>query len=200
VGPFDFQRVSAERDAVHGRLAPVLHHHRYSPQIELLDKPVDNLGMFGRGKPVSRWWHRQPETRVIERDTAKVASEPLDDLAVKKRPGRVAMQQQQCRAATLIDIMHHGLSNLQVATLERVQLFRQPSRTVLIRHSGPAVLIDPPLGRPSGFDIPATEQLIAACHQLPGHQSGTDPQHGNIEVKDHPGQVVSGVGRVMTYP
>jgi hypothetical protein len=48
---------------------------------------------------------RHAVARVIHGHTAEVALECSDDLAIEEGPGRVSMQEQECLALALIDVV-----------------------------------------------------------------------------------------------
>jgi hypothetical protein len=60
----------------------------------MVDEVADDAGVFAGAVAVSIGTVREPEPRIVDCDAAESIMEAGDDLAIKKAPGRIAVQQQ----------------------------------------------------------------------------------------------------------
>jgi hypothetical protein len=95
----------ADRHRQPDRAAPILTHQRDAGQVELGDESLHHRRVLGHGVTVARRRGRQPESRVVQGDAAKPVLEPVDDVAVQKRPGRIAVQPKKDRSLAFVDVV-----------------------------------------------------------------------------------------------
>jgi hypothetical protein len=84
---------------------------------------------------------RKPEARVIERNAAKVFAQRQDQFAIHKRPGRVAVQQQQRWPAAFVDVMHAVPIHREEPALKGEQRIADPGRARVWWHAHRYLLI-----------------------------------------------------------
>jgi hypothetical protein len=102
------------------RTTPVLHHQRRPAQVEFQDQILDHLRVFRGGVSVAGGRLRQTESRIIDCDTTVSVPQAGDHVPVQERPGRVAVQQDQRRPGTLVEVMHPRPVDVFEVTGERV--------------------------------------------------------------------------------
>ena len=95
----------SQRRSQADRPAPILRHERHIAQIQLGDKSRQIVDM--RRQPIieRRRLVAEPAADVIRRDDAMMAAPSGDQVPPVERPGRIAMHQQQRRAAAFVKIM-----------------------------------------------------------------------------------------------
>lgn len=108
------------------RAAPVLRDQRHVFQPEGVDETRDHFCVLLGEVAVSRFCLRESEPRVVHCDATEVVSQRGDDVTPEERPGRVAMQEKQCRPGTLVDVVHGVPVDLDEAALERKQVVIDP--------------------------------------------------------------------------
>jgi hypothetical protein len=70
----------------------------------------DHASVFVRSVALPVGTVREPEARIIDRDASERVLQTRDDLAIRKAPRRIAVQQQDRGASAVIDVMDspHG--------------------------------------------------------------------------------------------
>src|SRR5262249_56363726 len=94
------------------RAAPVLEHHYNVLQVKPADELAEHAGLGDRQEIVILRRARQPEPGKVRRDAAKLRRQLADDVPVEKRPGRVAVQQQERSALPLVDVVDAAIGGI----------------------------------------------------------------------------------------
>jgi len=93
------------------------------------DELLEDIGVLGRREAVARHGRRQAEAGMVDGDAAVAIAQPSDDVAIEKRPGRIAVQEQQRRAFALVQVVDTATGHLDVVVLERIELPGHPRRS-----------------------------------------------------------------------
>jgi hypothetical protein len=106
--------------------APVLAHQGDALQAELGHESFHHAGVFGDGVAVAGGRGGEPESRVVEGEAAELVLEPVDDVPVEKRPGRIAVQPENDRPLAFVEVMNLCPVDLHVVAVEGEQLLIHP--------------------------------------------------------------------------
>jgi hypothetical protein len=118
------------RPATPDRPAPVLDHQCQALETEREHEPLDDLGMRRGREVVAGRRFGEAEAGIVQRDAAEPVAQPLDDVAVQERPGRVAVQQEERRAGAFVDVVDLRADDVDVVALEGEEPLEQPRRSL----------------------------------------------------------------------
>lgn len=146
------------------RSAPVVDHHRYVLDTEVVEQSLKYARVLGRRVAVTGRRPGQPEPGVVDGDAAVTVAQPLDQVAVQKRPRRVTVQHQQRSPASLVHVMHGRRVELGEVALKREQVGVNPwrSRGSGWPHGEPRRLA---AGRVMGVPLAILERLLDASQR-----------------------------------
>src|SRR5262249_25420040 len=74
----------------------------------------------------------QAEARIVDGNEAETSGQARDDMPIQERPRRIAVKQQQGRAAPLVNVVHTVVADLDEVALERVERFVEPLRATSV--------------------------------------------------------------------
>ena len=121
---FDFFR-STHGQAHPNRSAPIVHHQSQVVQVQVIDQCGQVIDVLREGVIVFLRFVGQPAPDMIRHHTAVLTSQSFDEVAVVKRPGRVAVKHEKGFALPFIEVMHAVGTQFDEPGFERIQVAKR---------------------------------------------------------------------------
>ncbi len=106
---------------------PVLRDQRHVIQVELLDYAGDDACVLAGMVRVICCRGGQSKPGIVQSDASERVAQGHDHLPIHERPRRIAVQHQQHRAGSLVDVVHHVPADREEPALEREQFVIDPT-------------------------------------------------------------------------